>query len=74
MIEQTTKVGVVNNCLGYLINCQSKGDFVYGCMLGLGSNFKYDMRTELGNLIFQISGEKVVDPKNLLSNYFDTQK
>lgn len=43
-------------------------------MLGLGSNFKYDMRTELGNLIFQISGEKVVDPKNLLSNYFDTQK
>lgn len=21
MIEPTTKVGVVNNCLGYLINC-----------------------------------------------------
>lgn len=51
MIEQTTKVGVVNNCLGYLINCQSKGEFAHGCMLGLGSNFKYDLRTELGNLV-----------------------
>lgn len=74
MIEQTTKVGVVNNCLGYLNNCQSKGHFAYGCMLGLGSNFKYELRTELGNLVLQISGERPVDPKNLLSNFYDIPK
>jgi dynein heavy chain 2 len=74
MIESTTKVGIVNNCLGYLNNCQSKGQFAHGCILGLGSNFKYDLRIELGNLVLQISGEKVADPKNLLSNYFDIQK
>lgn len=71
MIEQTTKVGVVNNCLGYLTNCQSKGHFAYGCMLGLGSNFKYDLRSELGQLVLQVSQERVQDPKNLLTNYFD---
>ena len=51
MIEPTTKVGIVNNCLSYLIGCQTKGHFAYGCMLGLGSNFKYEIRTELGNLV-----------------------
>jgi hypothetical protein len=74
MVEQTTKVGIVNNCLGYLNGCQSKGHFTYGCMLGLGSNFKYDLRTELGTLLLQIGQEKVPDPKNLLLNYFDVQK
>lgn len=74
MIEPTTKVGVVNNCLGYLLNCQSKGHFTYACMIGLGSNFKYDMRTELGNLVLQIAGERVQDPKNLLLNYYDIPK
>jgi hypothetical protein len=51
MIEQTTKVGVVNNCLSYLQNIENKGQFTYGCILGLGSNFKYDVRTELGTLV-----------------------
>jgi hypothetical protein len=74
MIESTTKVGIVNNCLSYLLNCESKGQFTQGCMLGLGSNFKYDLRSELIALTIQISGERVADPKNLLQNYFDLQK
>jgi len=46
MIEQTTKVGTVNNCLAYLSGCESKGHFAYAVMLGFGGNFKYDVRKE----------------------------
>jgi dynein heavy chain 2 len=74
MIEPTTKVGVVNNCLSYLQNCGSKGHFAYGCMLGLGSNFNYDLRTQLAGLVIQISGERVPDAKNMLLNQYDIQK
>lgn len=71
MIEPTTKVGVVNNCLSYLQNSDSKGYFTQGVMLGLGSNFKYDLRAEFSNFVLQIAGEKVADAKNVLMNYFD---
>lgn len=74
MIEQTTKVGIVNNCLGYLIKCESKGHFTYGCMLGLGSNFKYELREKLGEKIVEIAQERILDPKNMLMNYFDIEK
>lgn len=74
MIEQTTKVGIVNNCLGYLNKCESKGHFTYACMLGLGSNFKYDLRQKLGEKILEITGERLPDPKNLLLNFFDIEK
>ena len=71
MVEQTTKVGTVNNCLSYLYNCSSKGHFAHALILGLGGNFKYDLRREFANLVLQISGEKVPDPKNVLLNTFD---
>lgn len=74
MIEPTTKVGIVNNCLSYLANCQSKGQFAYGCILGLGSNFKYDIRKELAEIVLQHAQEKVADPRNVLLNTFDAQK
>jgi len=51
MIEPTTKVGIVNNCLSYLQGCDSKGSFAYGVMLGLGSNFKYDLRSEFYTVV-----------------------
>lgn len=41
MIVETTKVGVVNNALAYLGKCESKGQFAYGVICGLGSNFTY---------------------------------
>lgn len=71
MIEETTKVGVVNNCLAYLNNCSTKGHFSYGLMLGLGSNFNYVLRKEFIAMVCQVSGERLADPKNLLLNYWD---
>jgi hypothetical protein len=41
MIVETTKVGVVNNALAYLQKCESKGQFAYAVICGLGSNFTY---------------------------------
>jgi hypothetical protein len=46
LVEPTTKVGTVNNCLAYLTGCESKGHFAYAVMLGLGGNFKYEPRKE----------------------------
>ena len=43
-------------------------------ILGLGSNFKYDLRAELAALTVSIANEKLADPKNVLLNYFDAQK
>ena len=71
MIEPTTKVGIVNNCLSYLQNCESKGQFANGVVLGMGSNFKYELRSEVATMTLQIAGERVADPKNMLMNYFD---
>ena len=71
MIEPTTKVGIVNNCLSYLQNCDSKGAFTYAVILGLGSNFNYDLRSEFATMAISISGERLADPKYVLLNYFD---
>lgn len=46
LVVETTKVGIVNNALTYLNGCTSKSHFAYGCILGLGSNFKYELRKE----------------------------
>ena len=51
MVEETTKVGIVNNCLAYLNNCSTKGHFAYGLMLGLGANFRYNLRKEFIQLV-----------------------
>lgn len=74
MIVETTKVGIVNNALSYLHDCQSKGQFAFGVIQGLGSNFNYKMRAEFATHVLNISGERVTDPNNLLFNYFDAQK
>ena len=41
MITETTKVGITNNALSYLVDIKTKAEFIFGCMLGLGSNFNY---------------------------------
>ena len=46
MLTETTKVGVVNNALAYLGGVKSRSEFVYGIILGLGSNFKYELRKD----------------------------
>jgi len=73
MVIETTKVGIVNNALTYLYNCKSKSQFTYGCILGLGSNFKYDLRKEFTTTVMSRSGERGADP-NVLLNYFDAEK
>lgn len=74
MVEETTKVGIVNNALSYLQKCSNKGSFAFACILGLGSNFSYKLRKEFCTLVFNASGERPADPKNLLSNYWDEAK
>jgi hypothetical protein len=51
MVEETTKVGIVNNCLAYLHNCATRGHFAYGLMLGLGANFRHTLRKEFFSLV-----------------------
>jgi hypothetical protein len=38
----------------------------------MGSNFKYELRSEVATMALQIAGERVNDPKNILMNYFDS--
>ena len=73
LVVETTKVGIVTNTLSYLTDCQSKSQFVYGIVLGLGSNFKYDLRKEFVTTIMSQAGERGSDP-NVLLNYFDSKK
>jgi dynein heavy chain 2 len=72
MVTETTKVGIVNNVLAYLKDIQSKGQFTYGVAIGLGGNFKYDVRRELITFIMSTAGERAPDP-NVLLNYFDSK-
>jgi hypothetical protein len=37
----------------------------------LGGNFSLQLRAQFAQEVFNMSGEKPVDPKNLLQNYFD---
>ena len=73
LVIETTKVGIVNNALSYLAGCTSKPHFVYGCILGLGSNFKYELRKEFMTNVMSQAGERGTDP-NVLLNFFDDKK
>ena len=73
LVVETTKVGIVNNALSYLTGCTTKAAFTYGIILGLGSNFKYELRKEFTTTIMSQAGERGSDP-NVLLNYFDSQK
>jgi dynein heavy chain 2 len=73
LVIETTKVGIVNNALSYLTGCTTKAAFTYGVILGLGSNFKYELRKEFTTTIMSQAGERGSDP-NVLLNYFDSQK
>ena len=46
LVIETTKVGIVNNALCYISGSTSKSQFAYNVIIGLGSNFKYDLRKE----------------------------
>ena len=70
MITETTKVGIVNNVLGYLTEVKSKSQFTYGVILGLGSNFKYELRKEFATFVMTTANERGADPDPLM-NYFD---
>ena len=70
MIVETTKVGTVNNVLSYLNKCESKSQFVYGVICGLGSNFNYTIRAELTSLVMSIGQEKAPNADPLM-NFFD---
>ena len=70
MVTETTKVGIVNNVLSYLIDVKSKGQFTYGVILGLGSNFQYETRAEFTKFVMTTANERGGDP-NPLMNYFD---
>lgn len=67
-VVETTKVGIVNNALSYMNNIKSKGHFVFACIQGLGGNFMLDLRNQLAQYIFNLSGERPPDVKNLLLN------
>ena len=70
MITDTTKVGIVNNALAYLNKCESKAQFAYAVINGLGSNFNYTIRAELASLVMGIAGERAPNADPLM-NYFD---
>jgi len=38
---------------------------------GLGGNFPLQLRNEFAQEVFNLSGERPADPRNLLMNYFD---
>lgn len=71
MVVETTKIGIVKNALSYMNNLQFKGQFVDAVIRGLGGNFSLQLRAQFAQDVFNISGEKPVDPKNILQNYFD---
>ena len=68
---ETTKIGIVKNALSYMTNLQSKGQFADAVIRGLGGNFSLQVRAQFASEVFNVSGEKPVDQKNLLLNYFD---
>lgn len=72
LVIETTKVGIVNNALSYLSGCKSKSEFTYNVIIGLGSNFKYELRKEFVTTVMSQAGERGSDP-NVLLNYFDTK-
>jgi dynein heavy chain 2 len=72
-IVETTKVGVVNNALSYMSDIQSKGQFTYAVMQGLGGNFTLDMRAKLCSYVLNLAQERPANPKDLLSNYWDVK-
>lgn len=72
MITETTKVGIVNNALAYLNKCESKAQFAYGVICGLGSNFDYKVRAELTSLVMSVAQQRAPNPDPLM-NYFDTK-
>lgn len=53
LIVETTKVGIVNNALTYLSECKSKAQFTYGVLLGLGGNFKYNVRMDFAKVVLE---------------------
>lgn len=55
-------------------NIVSKGHFTYAVIQGLGSNFNYKVRQEFASMVYNIAGERPVDAKNLLMNYYEPQK
>ncbi len=71
MVVETTKIGIVKNALSYMNNLQFKGQFADAVIRGLGGNFSLQLRGQFAQEVFNMSGEKPVDPKNLLQNYFD---
>ena len=71
MVVETTKIGIVKNALSYMINLQFKGQFVDAVIRGLGGNFSLNVRSQFAQEVFNWSGEKPADPRNLLLNFFD---
>jgi len=70
-IIETTKVGIVHNVLSSLEHIDTKAGFVDGIIRGLGGNLSINHRSELVQLIFQLSSERPADMSNLLNNYYD---
>jgi hypothetical protein len=73
MITETTKVGCCNNGLAYLTGAESKGQFVFGLMQGLGGNFNYKDRADFYKYVCNVSGERLVSGDALM-NYYDPKK
>lgn len=42
--------------------------------MGLGGNFKYNVRLDFAKVVLEIAQERVPDSQNLLNNFFDVQK
>jgi len=54
-----------------MTNLQSKGQFADALIRGLGGNFPLGLRSQFAAEVFNLTGEKPADPKNLLLNTFD---
>jgi dynein heavy chain 2 len=70
MVVKTTKVGTVMAALSVLANAKTKAQFVYGLIVGVGSNFTLDMRQRFAAELFERSREQPADPRSPLDCFY----
>ncbi|TPX62627.1 hypothetical protein PhCBS80983_g00247 [Powellomyces hirtus] len=71
MVVETTKVGLVMNGLSHLTNVNSRTEFLYSLIRGLGANMYPDKRLTFANELLLWASEPSPDPKRTLDYYVD---
>jgi len=70
-VVDTTRVGIVNGALSHLVGVETKEEFVVALINGFGSNLDLDARAKLAEEVFQLAGERPVDPRKPLETYYN---